>query len=56
MSKVILYNYDSILLDASKDDGKNTLQEVQRITIDNQFPVKVYVGNNYHNMVQINNI
>lgn len=47
-SKVVLYTYDSILLDACKDDGIDTLRQVKEIMIDNQFPVKCYAGRNYN--------
>lgn len=47
---VILYTYDAILLDACKDDKHQTLKDVKQMMIDNQFPVKCYSGNNYHEM------
>lgn len=52
-SKVILYTYDSILIDACKDDGKQALLDIQNIMVDNQFPVKCYVGKNYQDMAYI---
>jgi len=53
-SKVVLYNYDSILIDICKDDKKETLLHIKEIMINNQFPIKCYVGNNYHDLVKIN--
>jgi hypothetical protein len=40
-TKISLYTYDSILLDFSKQDGKETLQDIERIlNEDNKFPVR----------------
>jgi len=40
-TKVALYTYDAILFDFSKEDGKETLQEIQEILEnDKKFPVK----------------
>ena len=53
-SKVILYTYDSILLDCCKDDGIKTIKEIKEIMVDNHFPVKCYAGKNYNVMSSIN--
>ena len=40
-TKVVLYTYDALLFDFSKDDGKETLQGIQKILEkDNKYPVK----------------
>ena len=40
-TKVALYTYDAILFDFDKEDGKETLQDIQKILEkDNKFPVK----------------
>ena len=52
-SKVVLYTYDSILVDASKEDGKETLIRIKDIMVDNQFPVKCHVGKNYNDLCEI---
>ena len=52
-SKVILYTYDSVLIDTCKVDGKDTLKEVKRIMENNRFPVKCSVGRDYQNMTVI---
>ena len=52
-SKVVLYTYDSILIDACKDDKKDFLLDIKSIMVDNQFPVKCYAGNNYQDMTFI---
>ena len=52
-SKVVLYTYDSILVDFSKNDGKETVHHIKNTMIDNQFPVKCYVGKNYNDLCEI---
>ena len=40
-TKVALYTYDAILFDFSKEDGKETLQDLEKImSEDNKYPVK----------------
>jgi len=49
-TKAILYTYDSILFDYNIDDGKIT-NDIQKImSLDDKFPTKIYVGDNYHDM------
>jgi hypothetical protein len=52
-SKVVLYTYDSILVDLSKNDGMETVHHIKNTMIDNQFPVKCYVGKNYNDLCEI---
>jgi hypothetical protein len=52
-SKVVLYTYDSILVDFSKDDGKSCIDAIVNLMMDNQFPVKCYVGPNYDDLCEI---
>jgi len=52
-SKVVLYTYDSILVDVCKDDGRETLLDIKSLMIDNQFPVKCHVGKNYDELYEI---
>ncbi len=40
-TKIALYTYDAILFDFSKEDGKQTLQDIEKImSEDNKYPVK----------------
>ena len=53
-SKLILYSYDSFLLDFTMEDGLNYLKKVKKILEQNgKFPVKVSWGLNYHKMKDI---
>ena len=53
-SKLILYNYDSFLLDFNMEDGLDYLKEVKEILEqDGKYPVKVSWGLNYHEMKDI---
>jgi hypothetical protein len=49
-SSIILYTYDSVLIDYSRDDGKETLKEIKNIMESNGFKVKVKYGINYNNL------
>ena len=49
-SNIILYTYDSILIDYSRDDGKETLKEIKNIMEINGFKVKIKYGINYNNL------
>jgi hypothetical protein len=46
-SKIVLYNYDAFLLDYSKSDGKQLLQDITKIIEKNEFYCKIKVGNSY---------
>ena len=53
-SKLILYSYDSFLLDFNMKDSLNYLKKVKKILEQNgKFPVKVSWGLNYHEMKDI---
>ena len=53
-SKLILYSYDSFLLDFNMEDGLNYLKKVKKILEqNNKFPVKVSWGLNYNEMKDI---
>jgi hypothetical protein len=50
-SNIILYTYDSILVDYSREDGKETLKEIKRILESSfGFKVKVKFGTDYNNL------
>ncbi len=53
-SKLILYSYDSFLLDFNMEDGLDYLVKVKKILEqDGKYPVKVSWGLNYHEMKDI---
>ena len=53
-SKLILYSYDSFLLDFNMEDSLTYLSKVKKILEQNdKFPVKVSWGLNYHEMKDI---
>ena len=53
-TKAVLYTYDSLLFDFHKDDGKETLMDVARLmTMNNKFPIKIYMGDSYDSIAQI---
>ena len=52
-SKVILYTYDSFLIDYSSTDGKEVLKEVKKLLENNKYVVKVAYGNNYNSLKYI---
>lgn len=50
-SQIVLYTYDSILIDFHKDDGLNFLKDVKKVMeMDGKFPMKVSGGKNYDTM------
>lgn len=50
-SSIILYTYDSVLIDYSRDDGKETLIEIKSLLESTfGFKVKVKYGTNYNNL------
>lgn len=51
-SKIILYNYDSFLLDVDKNEGSGLLKDIKNI-LEEQFPVKISYGKNYKEMVKL---
>ena len=52
-SKVILYTYDSFLIDYAVGDGKGVLKEIKRLLEINGFVVKVAYGPNYNSLKYI---
>jgi hypothetical protein len=46
----VLYTYDSILFDAHKEDGIDTIKKIKKIMERDNLPVKVYVGKSYKDM------
>ena len=48
-SKIILYVYDSILIDFAIEDGKDTLQSIREI-VSSDFPVKIKRGTTYSSL------
>lgn len=46
----VLYTYDSILFDAHKEDGMNTIKSIKAIMEHDKFPVKVSAGKSYKEM------
>lgn len=50
----VLYTYDAVLYDFHKDDGQETLNEIRRImSFDGMFPMKTYIGETYHDVIQV---
>ena len=52
-SKVILYTYDSFLIDYSNSDGKKTLQKIKQLLEMDGYVVKVSYGRNYNSLKYI---
>jgi hypothetical protein len=52
-SKLVLYNYDSFLIDFNVDDGLEYLNKIKRILEKDKFPVKINCGNTYNDMEDI---
>lgn len=48
----ILYNYDAILFDVGNVD-KSDIEDLIEIIKNKKFKVKVYKGDNYHNLIQV---
>jgi hypothetical protein len=47
-TKAVLYTYDAILFDYSKEDGKEVLVELESLLSEsNKFPVKMKYGKDY---------
>jgi hypothetical protein len=53
-SNIILYTYDSILIDYSREDGKEVLKEIKRL-LENEFGFKVNAsyGTNYNELKRL---
>jgi hypothetical protein len=52
-SKVILYTYDAILIDMHKSEADLIKTTKELLTNDGKFPVRAYIGKNYHEMKEI---
>jgi MFS superfamily sulfate permease-like transporter len=52
-SKVILYTYDSFLVDYSMFDGKEVLTEIKKLLEINGYIVKVAYGANYNSLKKV---
>jgi hypothetical protein len=53
-SKIILYTYDSVLIDFHKDDGGKYIHKVKNILECNgKYPVKCSIGYDYHNLKNV---
>ena len=52
-SKIILYTYDSILIDFNKEDGATVIKQITEEMISNKFPLKISVGPDYQNLVTV---
>ena len=51
-SKIILYVYDSILIDFAVEDGKEILQSIRSI-VSSDFPIKIKKGYTYSSLEDI---
>lgn len=49
LSKIVLYTYDSILIDFNKKDGKELIEEIKKIIITS----KLKIGKNYQDMKEV---
>jgi len=53
-SKLVLYTYDSILIDFDITDGIELIHKVKTtLECESTYPVKVYVGNNYQELTNV---
>jgi len=52
-SRLVLYNYDSVLIDFCMEDGVDFLKKVKEIMENDKFPTKVKYGTNYHEMKEM---
>jgi hypothetical protein len=50
-SKIILYTYDSFLIDFNKEDGAETITYIKEEMESGKFPVKIEIGYDYQNMI-----
>ena len=49
-SKIILYNYDSFLIDLHPDEGMDTITEMVNYLEQKKYPLRIKQGLNYHEM------
>ena len=52
-SKIILYTYDSLLVDFNKADGAEYIRYIKSEMEQTKFPVKISIGPDYHNLVNV---
>jgi hypothetical protein len=52
-SKVILYHYDAFIVDLHKSEISHTKKIIEKLTDNNKFPLRVYVGKNYGDMSKL---
>ena len=52
-SKVILYTYDSFLVDYSASDGKEVLTEIKKLLEINGYIVRIAYGANYNSLKKV---
>jgi hypothetical protein len=52
-SRLVMYTYDAILLDGHPDEIHPILEDIPTILDATQYPVRRYVGQNYHELVEI---
>jgi len=53
-SKIILYTYDSILVDFKKSDGGKLITDIKNVLECNgKYPASVKVGHDYYNMINV---
>lgn len=53
-SCVVLYVYDSFVIDFDPIDGKDTIKEIKNILEEDNFPTSLKMGRDYHNMKKVN--
>jgi len=50
-TRPVLYTYDAVMYDFHKADGREVLENIKSfMSVDNRFPMKVYVGKTYHDV------
>lgn len=54
-SKLVLYTYDSFLIDFDLTDGKDLIKEIKDTISEGNYPVKIKAGVNYHQMQDMTN-
>ena len=54
-TKLIMYTYDSFLLDFDMNEGVKVLKGVQKVLEKGNYPTKVMVGKDYSEEVNITN-
>ena len=51
-TKIVLYTYDSILIDVAKEDIKTLLPKIKQELEADGFPTRISVGENYGALVK----